>query len=358
MISEFMKCSNKTLKFAVFADLHYEKGMYVSSVNDLEQILDRACESDSAFVIHAGDFCNDYRRSPELTKNYLQNRYDLPAYGIYGNHELESRENCMAHVTPLLCNREVVWGTEDGNIGNGEIGYYYFDLQGFRIICLDSNYSLNPDTEEWEHNPTASWGAPAGNLKKDSLGDRQLNWLERVLQDAAEQELHCLIFSHMGFSGRWKSSPDTPTVQAMIRAVNERRRGTVLLSVNGHLHTNHQAVIDNVLHFDVNAVRNGLWLPTEQEHYGTMTYPFTDYDSEGAVIGRYDRPLSEAWMSKQTWYTAQPLSAIVTVSADGRIVIEGSQAQWYGGVVPDEQYCADPQISNGSYQLNINTEET
>ena len=189
------------LSFLVFADLHYKKGMYAVKVQHLKQIMKRAHENNVDFVLHAGDFCNDYSGSPEIVKEYLKNEYDLSVYGVYGNHELESNHNSMEAVTPLLTNdRHVVWGTEDGSIQPGRIGYYWFEKKGCRIICADTNYSYNEKTQAWEHNRTASWGAPAGNRYPDSLGPEQLQWLESVLMDAAERKIPCVLVSHAGFT--------------------------------------------------------------------------------------------------------------------------------------------------------------
>ncbi len=343
---------NNTIKFSLFADLHYKKGMYITSIEDMNEILDRAQESGADFALHVGDFCNDYGKSPELMKSYLKNRHGLPVYGIYGNHELESAGNSMERVTPMLCNREVVWGTADGKIGDGTVGYFYFDLRGFRIIGLDSNYSKNPETGKMEHNHTASWGAPAGNEEINSLGADQLEWLEKILMDAAERDLRCLIFSHTGFSGEWESTPDWEEVRAIFDRANEKRKGTVLLSASGHLHTNHLKVIDGVVHFDVNTVRNGHWQHTHDlEHYHGLSFPYTEYNENGDPVCTYNYAVNDLWMSKQTWYFAKPLSAIVTVSADGEVVIEGDQSDWYANVTPDEKFGRDPQISGGRFQL-------
>ncbi|MBQ5929695.1 MAG: metallophosphoesterase, partial [Clostridia bacterium] len=150
--------------FSLFSDFHYVEGTYMSSMADMQSILDKAKANNADFIIHAGDFCNNYSGSPELFKTYLQNNYNMPAYGIYGNHELESGGNSMQVVTPRLTNRadEVVWGTADGKIGDGSIGYYYFDVNGIRIICTDTNYSWNPTEGIWEHNHTASHNKPSG----------------------------------------------------------------------------------------------------------------------------------------------------------------------------------------------------
>ena len=120
----------KEVKFTAFADFHYKKGMYIPSVKDMDNILDRAKADNADLVIHLGDMCNDYIGSKELVNAYLDNKYGFAVYGLYGNHELESENNSMPVVTPMLTNREVVWGTADGKIGDGSIAYYYFDKIG------------------------------------------------------------------------------------------------------------------------------------------------------------------------------------------------------------------------------------
>ncbi len=342
------------IKFCLFADLHYKKGMYVPTVTDLEKIFERAKESDSMFVLHAGDFCNDYKGSPELVQAYLNNSYGLPVYGVYGNHELESADNGMANVTPCLTNREVVWGTPDGKIGDGSIAYYYFDVDNFRFVCLDTNYSKNPITEEWEHNASVSHGPPKGNLLGNSMGPVQLQWLEDLLVRSAEEKKKCVVIGHCGFSGLWWSNPEAEAVRAIYAKVNAIEEGTVLFSINGHLHTDRQGVVDDVVYMDVNTVRNNLWVPNDKavEHYGAMTYPFVDYDADGNEISRRDRLISEIRMAKNTWFNADPISAIVTVWEDGRMEIEGTESRWLYDIPPCVPHNGDfiaPRVSSGSY---------
>ena len=326
----------RSIRFALFADLHYKKGMYIAGVADLEAIFKRAKESQAELVLHAGDFCNDYQHSVELTDAYLNNSYDLPVYGIYGNHELESPDNAMSNVTPCLTNREVVWGTPDGKIGDGSIAYYYFDVDGFRFICSDMNYSQNPETGEWEHNRSASYCAPKGNLYANSLGRVQLKWIEDVLADAAYTGKKCIFLSHCGVSEFWNSSPDAAAVRALFEKTNAIKQGTVLMAINGHLHTHHLAEKDGVVYFDVNTVRNTKWVSNEQatEHYGGITYPFVEYDDEGNEVASYDRPISELRMAKNQWFSTHPLSAIVTVWENGKIEIDGSESTWLNDIMP------------------------
>lgn len=324
------------LRFLVFADLHYKKGMYAVKVQHLKQIMDRAKEEKVDLVLHAGDLSNDYQGSPELIKEYLNNEYGLSVYGVYGNHELESKHNSMEFVTPLLTNdTQVIWGTADGKIGDGSIGYCYFQKKGYRFILLDTNYSYHEAAGQWEHNHTASWGAPAGNLYHDSLGPVQLRWLENVLADAAGQGISCILVSHAGFMDHWRHSPDTNAVQKLIGQINQKVPGTVILCINGHYHTNHLEVQDNVLYFDVNAAINGSWVPKKEQHYtDEHTFQLISYDGEGNRQEIKTVPLTALWQSVNTHYFEDPLSAVVTVTDDGKITVTGSKTQWCYGVAP------------------------
>ena len=320
------------LKFLVFADLHYKKGMYASTMAHLEAIMRWADAEKADFAIHLGDFCNDYAGSPEIVELYLNNRYGLPAYGIYGNHELETSGNCMDNVTPLLCNRDVTFG------GKGT-GYWHCDINGYRLIGLDTNYSYNPDTAQWQHNLSASWGAPDGNLYSDSLGPEQLIWLENTIDDAAVKGLKALVFSHDGLSGEWHSSPDTDAA----REIFSRHKGTVIMCLNGHLHTDHFCIKDDIAYFDVNTVLNGFWKISDVQHY-TDEHTFV---REVPGTGKTEIVrLNTLTQAVNTWFFEDPLSAIVEIDDSG-IRITGSATDWkYGIAPPDPEDGVRPAITN------------
>ena len=328
------------IKFTVFADLHYKKGMYPSSVADLEDIFERAKAADSDLVVHLGDMCNDYLHSPELVRAYLENKYGFDVYGVYGNHELETKGNTMDVVTPLLTNRydSAVWG------GAGtQIGYYYFDKGVFRFIALDTNYSKNPETNEYEHNREASWGAPYENSLHDSLGEAQLEWLGEVLRNAVSEGKKCIILSHDSFSPDWESSPDSEKVREMFKKANEQRRGTVLLALNGHYHNNRHTVCDGVAYIDVNTVRVGYWqaekyfaYAEEDENAPKYTFEYTDYDENGEPLGSIQRSYSSLRMGDRSLFFEDAMSATISVDANGRIEVEGMTTKWAYGIAPEE----------------------
>ncbi len=314
------------MRFLVFADFHYKKNMYASTVAHLDSVLERADREDAQFVVHLGDFCNDYIDSTKVVDTYLNNKYNMPVFGIYGNHELESNDNTMERVTPLLCNREVTFG------GDG-VGFWYYDIAGFRLIGLDTNYSYNPEIEAWEHNRTASWGAPKGNLYENSLSPTQLYWLDETLCDAKSKGLRVIVFSHGGLSGEWDSTPDS----AAVRRLFAKYERTVLMCLNGHLHTDHFCVKDNVAYFDVNSVLNGYWAETDGHHYSDE-HIFTReiFDDSGNAIGKESVKLNTLSQGKNTWFFDEPLSAVVEIGDDKVIKVSGSKTSWKYGILPPD----------------------
>lgn len=344
----------KSITFALFSDFHYKEGMYSTSVADMEAIMDRANKAGASFVLTAGDMCNDFAGSPEILNAFLKNKYNLPVYDVYGNHELEAG-NTMEFVTPRLTNDpNVVWGTKDGKIGDGSIAYYYFDRGGFRVVCIDTNYSFNPSLGEWEHNTTGSYGPPAGNTKGNSLGPVQLQWLEETLFDAARNGLPCIVISHDSFAGKFRStSPDATAVRDIYSRVNAYREGTVLMSINGHIHTDNTAVVDGVLYLDMNTTRNCEWKGEGTEHYTKdHTFDYVEYDSNGERINWYKKSLGDLTMGKNTWFSEDPLSAIVTISQYGTITVEGMESRWIYGIDPKSNHKDTvPKVSSGKWEL-------
>ena len=341
------------VKIAFFSDLHYKKGMYAATVEDLDAVIERAHDNNVDFIMHGGDFCNDYSDAPEMVGRLVNNKYGYKFYGVYGNHELEG-PNSMEDVTPLITNdRNVIWGTDDGNY-DANIAYYYFECKGIRFICLDTNYSFNPTLNEYEHNRAGSYGPPAGNTGTNSLGPRQLAWLERVLTDAAEKCIKCVVVSHAGFSYKFEAlCCELKEVREIFKKVNDIKAGTVIASLNGHWHANCHEFDNEILYFNFNATRNICWLPTQVPHYVEgHNFTYTEFDKDGNATARYERPLSDLWMSPNTWYSKDALSAIVTVDTDGNIEIDGCKSEFMHGIgLPDTvNPCREPRISSGKWK--------
>ena len=332
------------LKFLVSADLHYKKNMYASTVAHLNKILDRANREGVQFVVHLGDLCNDYIGSRELVQSFLLNKYDLQVFCVIGNHELESKDNNISVVKELLSNKHLNYGSDDG-------GYWYYDISDYRLIGFDTNYSYNSGIESWEHNKTASWGAPKGNLYENSLSPKQLYWLDGILSDAKSQGKKVIVFSHEAVSGEWSSSPDSDAVRNLFKKYDS----TVLMCLNGHLHTDHFCVKDNIFYLDVNAALNGYWAVSDGQHYADEhTFTREVFDGEGNTVGTEEAQLNKLSQAKNTWFFEEPLSAKVEIGDDGTIKVIGDITEWkYGVLPPIMPDGVIPQIKNRTAKLKL-----
>ena len=347
----FGKESKKTT-FTVFSDFHYIQDMYISSIADMNEIMDRANASGSSFVLSAGDMCNDISGSPELINAFKNNKYGIDVANVYGNHELELN-NDMSNVTETLTNvTDAVWGTADGSF-DANIAYFYFERDGFRIICTDTNYSWNPTSEIWEHNKRWSYGPPAGNTNVNALGPVQLEWLQNVLNDAAEKDIPCIVMSHAALNNGWgEQSSDASTTQKMFEDVNKVNPGTVMMHISGHAHDDRIENINGIVYFRCNTTRNGYWKAAGTDHYTEEdTYMQETYDADGNFLGYVEKKIGELGGGKNTHFTKEALSATVTIDECGIITIEGMGATWMNGVEPDLKGVSPyirPQISNYS----------
>lgn len=345
----------KKIKFTAFSDFHYKKGMYSTTVADLVAVIDRAKASDSEFILHGGDMCNDYTGSPELINTYLGS--NLPVYGVYGNHELETSTNTMDKVTPLLTNDDsVVWGTADGKIGDGFTAYYHKDIGDFRIVATDTNYSFNPESGEWEHNTRGSYGPPAGSLYGNSLGPVQFAWLENLLISSAKEGKKCIVVSHASYLGEISNgTPDWVAVDQLFQRVNAMKKGTVIMAMNGHYHTNRMFEKNNIVYLDVNTTRNCWWQIQKEPHYTEGQGQMVEkVDENGNIIGTKWQEYTDLWMHPNTWFCEDALSAVVTVCENGEITIEGTESRWAYDLVPERAHdVCEPRISSKTFKLDL-----
>ena len=319
-----------SIKFTVFSDFHYESPNGASKIEHMQEILGFADKSNSEFVLHCGDLIRDWPSSTDLLDVILNNKYSLKVYGTYGNHDTQTIGDTPDFVTPRLTNdQNAVWATEDGKVGNGEITYYHVDKGQYRFICLDTNHSYFPKEDKIKHAPAGMGEAPPENNPRHILGPKQLDWLNNLLEDAAEKGLHCITFSHAGFAGfkegGWEfptPSGDIDVVREMFNKVNAKRPHTVIMSINGHYHTDHAGMADNIVFFSVNSTIMGWW------------------DCKNSTPHRYGVPL----------YTN------VTITDDFEIIVDGKKGCWGEGWEPKNstELIKDgvrPQISSNKFQI-------
>ena len=95
--------------------------------------------------------------------------------------------------------------------------------------------------------------------------------------------------------------------------------GKVRLVINGHHHCDYLRILENVVYFDLNSA-SFYWMGSKYSH---QNYPDSFFDANGQT------PCKVSWLS---W--DDPLNAIVTLTADGGIRIDGMKSKFTCGVTP------------------------
>lgn len=280
------------LYFCVFSDYHYWPGHYPISADGMAQIMKDAHDHGAKLAIQCGDLAHNAPGAPELMRHFTGNPYGIRTLSCLGNHEVEAVDSLES---VLAC-----YGMRSN--------YEYHDIEGFRLIMLDTNYyKVNG---ELRHNPPRSHSAPNGD--GDYLPPEELEWLHETVMTSPYP---CLLFSHASFE-QPVGCKDALAVREVIREANRLHPGRVLMCVNGHYHRDHITVEDDVVFFDVNAVYNGHWQPEPHN--------------------AYPRAFAEsARMARQICLHKDPVHAFVRISTNGAIDIEGMETTYLYNVSPE-----------------------
>ena len=283
----------RVVRFCLFADLHYGPGIFPNDTPEfLEKILRRAEDSRVDFVLHLGDLTHAPKRYRSFVDLY--NDFRLPTYHTLGNHDTEANsyeETLDAY--RMTC------------------GHYYFDVNGFRFVIADNNYTRFGDGRTEHYSNCNGWRRP--DAQNGWMPEEQVEWLRTALETSPHP---CVICSHYSFERECDGVPNYSSVREVIREANGRHPGRVRLVLNGHHHVDNLRIIDNVLYYDVNSANYQYYRRTH------AAYP------EAYMNAHSQAAHCLAW--------GEPLSAIVTLSADGRVRIEGSRAKWLFGVSPEK----------------------
>ena len=232
-------------------------------------------------------------------------------YLAKGNHDFTIRESMKSQNGFTVDGRTAaayILGTSAAkgvtkNDADPECAYYYFDEPAakLRYVVIDTTDSISPTRKYW--------GVENG------VHPRQLDWLRETIETSPNP---CVVLSHQSFerptNGAGVQNKDA--VQAIFNAANAKCPGKVRLVMNGHLHTDYLRLLDNILYWDVNSA-NYAWF--DKTH---TCYP-ADYVKTHRLANH-----NLGW--------ARPLSAILTLTREGGVKIDGAKADWLYGVTPQQ----------------------
>ncbi|MBE6364626.1 MAG: hypothetical protein E7053_02600 [Lentisphaerae bacterium] len=279
----------KQVKFLVFADLHHYPGVfYTDARNKLAEIMKRAENEKVDFAVSLGDFNHSCGTFTEIFEDIK--KYSIPLYHVMGNHDTDG--------APL---KEVL------KAYNMPHEYYYFDVNGFRFIVLDTNYyGYSGGQVHFQYRNYFDFPKT-----REHMPQKEMDFLKDAIATAPGQ---CVLFSHASLERHHSGGGGTfnqPQIREIIKEANANGR-KVIMSCNGHHHRDFLRILDNVAYFDVNSASFD-WLNQPHDHFPKE------------LCDAYDLADHQAIWTK-------PLSAVVTLTDDGTIDIKGSKSEYLYGV--------------------------
>ncbi|PWW82498.1 metallophosphoesterase [Prosthecochloris marina] len=216
--------AESSLKFGVITDIHYGNGDRLKEKNDLHTCFDFWRKNRVAFVVQLGDLIDG--KGPEAVENLVGatavlREYPGPLYHVAGNHCLGAPLDRYLEETGL------------------DAPYYTFSINGIRFIVLhgmDINPESKPETTSDKARKNLLNHDPWANLYCGAVGEEQIHWLERQLDETRESREQVILFCHFPLL---KETSDEP--HGLLWNHDEvtdvlRRYDNIIACFTGHLH--------------------------------------------------------------------------------------------------------------------------
>lgn len=281
------------VRFLVAADIHYRPGVFPFDTDEqLRKIVARGVSEKVDFGIQLGDFQHDAKRGRAFID--LWNDAPFRTFNVIGNHDDDATTPAETRAALRL-----------------ERGWYRFDVRGVRFVVLDTNYGFVNGA--FVHYGRGCGFSPykLGAADRLRLHPDEFPFLEEALGTATGP---CVILSHRMLAGE---DADAVRVRQIVAAANRARPGRVALALCGHNHCDRMVRRDGVSYLTVNSP-NHVWIPFR--HKG---YPDED-------VRRWRE------IDHVVAYDGTPLSAVVTVCADGHFAVRGLAGGFWRGIAPEQ----------------------
>jgi calcineurin-like phosphoesterase family protein len=179
------------LSFGVIADCQYcaseTTGVrhYSLSADKLKDCVSNFNSMPLDYVIHLGDLINHDIKSYDVVLPVFD-ALSMPKYHVLGNHDFSVADELKHEIPQRL---------------GMPSKYYDFTAKGWRFVVLDGNdisfhaYPKN-SIEYMQVESYYSRIKPEPKKWNGAVGKQQLDWLESVLQKAAEQQEKVVIYCH------------------------------------------------------------------------------------------------------------------------------------------------------------------
>jgi len=262
----------REVRFGICADVH--KDVIHDADRRLRIFIDTMNKQKVDFIVQLGDFCRPYPANLDFLA--IWKRFTGPGYHVLGNHDTDggfAREQALEF-----------WGAKKK--------YYSFDTGGFHFIVLDGN-----DVKKENRAP----GYPR------FIGAEQLDWLKADLERA---DNFTFLFSHQSLENNESIENNAEVRQTLENANKAAGFQKVVASFSGHHHIDFVKTINNIHYIQINS----------------MSYKWV---GEKYRRARFSPEIEKAhpWVSYTVPYK-DPLFAVVTLTPDGILKIDGTKSQF------------------------------
>jgi Predicted phosphohydrolases len=266
----------KSIKFAVFTDLHYDH--IFDGDKRLQYVIDTVKKNNIDFLIELGDFCYPIRKN-EIVLKKLKG-LGIPCYYVLGNHDSDaySRDEVLQFL-----------GLKNS--------YYSFTVDQYKFIVLDACYIKSPCGFE----PYLKRNYDKSNDLYPYLPPEEIEWLKNEL---ADKDKYYVVFSHHSLANGFmnRGVHNMTDVRAILEKINENAK-RVLFCMNGHDHGDTVYEINGIYYYTLNSM-SYIW------HGMKETF-------------NYSKEIHEQYPHlKDMILYEEGLHTIVTASDDGHVKIE------------------------------------
>ena len=122
----------------------------------------------------------------------------------------------------------------------------------------------------------------------------------------------CIVTSHQSYERDNASCSNYLQVRKIFNDANEKNPGRVRLVINGHHHHDNIRILDGIVYFDLNSASYE-WVPKAHDKYPPE-------------IANKHR------CARNTVMYNDPISAIITMTTDGQLTIEGQKSSFLNGI--------------------------
>lgn len=235
------------LKLLVFTDLHSE--IIDNAEERVDSIINAAKSNNVDLIINIGDF--GYHATTSKTLCEIENQpvnYNIfynektEKYSLRSRRLLKKFEDIGIPIIHTLGNHDMDFNSkktaiEDYGMSNN---YYYYDINNFRIIVLDTNYYLDENLNEVDY----SFGNNFNQNNKAILSYEQIEWLKIALQT----DKNVIICSHNVLLNDPRGIDNFQLIDKILKNTEKK-----ILALSGHKHVDKLTINGNISFLEVNS---------------------------------------------------------------------------------------------------------